>query len=205
LKRRKYLTISILCLMLTVLFTFNIGAVEYTTLGYRGIGGSGTVFLQNHLDSSIYRDYLDDAVSAWNDAVVLGRSFVVNTQAGSIIYNFDFSTSVNPEYHDLHEREVVAVTVYWGQSTANCTCHTTYAFDIICNDALLANQSVKYKKATLVHELGHTLGLKDYDESDYDYVNYSIMCYGTDFNYWWQPFQFDIDNAEDCWAPHYGS
>ena len=189
--------------MLAILFTFNIGAVEYTTTGYRGFGGSGTVFLQNNLDSSIYGNYLNDAVTAWNNADVPGRSFVVNTESYSQIYNCDFNTSNITLYSVYNDSQAEAVTQKWGQSTLNCTCHTTYAFDIICNDAKLMSASSTMKKAVIVHELGHTLGLKDYGHEYYDYKNLSIMCYATNFNYWWEPFQFDIDNATDCWAPHY--
>lgn len=187
------MVIIVVCTIASSVFS-----AEYSTTGYR-TGSTGTVFLQNNLsNSNIYSNHFVTAVSYWNNAGVLGRSFTVNTSSSSQIYNLDFSTS--DEYAGKHEDGVVALTYKWGKTTAYCTCHTTNAFDIVCNDALFNGQSTNYKRAVIVHELGHTLGLIDYSKTN---GNVSIMSYRTDFNTYCTPFAFDIRNATDCWAPHY--
>ena len=197
---RKQLIVVLLCSIMLLTLVTPVVAVEYSSTGYR-TGNTGTIYLQNNLDNaSIYSNHFVTAVAYWNNAGVAGRSFTVNTVSSSQIYNEDFSTSSWTWLVGLHNDGVLATTYKWGQTTAYCTCHTTYAFDIICNDARLVGKSTNYKRAVIVHELGHTLGLIDYKNSN---QNISIMSYLTDFDVYYTPFSFDVTNASDCWAPHY--
>ncbi len=199
LKNNVSLLIVIILLLSLSISSF---AQGYDSNGYRaGSSLDGTVYIKNNLNNSaIYLNHFPTAVAYWNSTNIPGRSFVINSTSTSIIRNFDFSESNSDSFQQFHDMGVAAVTQNWGKGTNYCTCHTTYAFDIICNDAYLDGRTSTFIRAIITHELGHTLGLIDFENS---YGGQSIMSYDTDWTQNCRPFEMDIENATECWAPHY--
>ena len=191
--------------MVLVLMTFmSVGvlALEYTTIGYN----QATINIQNNLDP-YYDDFFDFAVDAWNDAGVIDRSIVVNTQSDSEIRNFNFDDDSDYMLDSwMGTKGLYEVTV---ESSLSCDCHTAAAFEILINDFYVWDPAAEREgklstdnevKGTIVHELGHAFGLEDFFKEE-NVLN-SIMSYALDMDVTYTPQTRDVNNANVCWAPH---
>ena len=191
--------------MVMVLMTFmslGVWAVEYNEDGY----SLATIYIQNNLDP-YYDDFFDFAVDAWNDAGVIDRSIVVNTSSTSEIYDVNFDD--DPNYTTEQYFKVLGFYEVMTTYPVRCSCHTASGFRIVINDFFVrdpvaANFGDQLTdngvKGTIVHELGHAFGLVDFDTSEN--IQNSIMSYAVDYDQIYTPQTRDVNNANDCWAPH---
>lgn len=192
-----------ICLLLMALFAVAVAAVEYDDSGYY----NASIFIQNNLDE-FYHDHLDTAVGYWDgydddgNKHLPGRNIVINTVSSSEITNISFRG--HPEYGLLNTEMTYGLYTPGYVSTSSCTCHTTRSFTILINDYFAREATDEYLLtsnevlATIVHEIGHTYGLIDFDE-DY-YVYDSIMSYRVNNDRMFKPQERDYRNARASWV-----
>lgn len=186
-----------LCIVSTTV-TVNADSAAYGTQGYY----NATIFIQNDLTK--YTSYFEDAIDIWNNAGITDRSIEVNTVSSSYITNFKFSDY--PEYWDEEIQEAYGFYDPLTMLPYACECHRTTSFKICMNETILdglnyANETYNENErlGAFVHEFGHTLGLSDYGVI----YNGSVMDRNRDFKTIYEPTQTDIENAIECWSPHY--
>lgn len=185
-------------ILVAIFLSVNVSAyyIHYTHgSAYAHIG------IANDLSSS-YADAFDEAIDTWNDGLN-DRSFLVNSQAVNNIIDFDFcdaldyDTSLGFLFYDRY-RNLATYKSWSSNTTTCCSDHQTLSFIIYVNTYMLPEDEAENKKLWVItHELGHSLGLDDFENA----ANYKdhVMNYYYSYNTYSSPSDEEFAAVDTIW------
>ena len=170
--------------------------IHYTHgYAYENIG------IKNDLSSS-YSGAFEDAIDIWNDGIN-DRSFMLNSNAVNNIIDLDFcdaldySSSLGFLFYDRYRN--LATYYPWSYNTTTCCSdHQTTSFKIYVNTYMLPEDEEDDKKLwVMTHELGHSLGLDDFD----NLANYRdhVMNYAYSYSTYSSPSNSEFSAVDMIW------
>ena len=157
----------------------------------------------NHTTSGVVRHapksisyYIDPSVTGNYRTAVEDAIKKANALTGKVTMTYNTN---NAKSSYVIKVENVGSTGWSGlnSSYANPTTGEITQSTITLNSYYLKSYSANMLKEVILHEIGHTFGLRDLNETS-DLVKYSVMYYQADYTYVYTQYQ-DFDKANIEW------
>lgn len=195
--KRKIMPFFMVIIMCFVLVTSTSAYYIHYQLGsaYRVIG------IVNDL-SSCYSSIFDDAISIWNNGIS-DRSFMESSGAANSIIDLDYTEAVeiDSQLGFLFYNRYVEYGTYkaWSyNSNTCCSDHQTTSFIIYLNTYMLPETEDEEKTLWVItHELGHALGLDDFE--NLALYRDHVMNYAYSYSIYSSPSNSEFYAADTIW------